>query len=324
MSDSITRCPKCGTSFRVGVAHLNSAKGAVRCGSCLNIFNAKQNLVVEESSSAKLASSKNADTDTKANQNSAKENNDDQFMDDFFDDDMLISDDMDKKPSKDEENEDIFGVTDDLQVQDTQQTKAISGASTSNLFERDYSKNDDDDDDPDDDESWALNLLKNLDEEEEDEAKAFKPWTTGQHEAQQTGSAKSKNKDQDDFQQDFADSDFDFDEDDNYADYSDYSSDYEIEDSVHDDTFQLIDEAGIEPEKESRAEPHFDRSSAFENIDMEITEDAYPATGRFYDSSMQSSYVDSIEPEPVEFAYKKGYSFWTSGWLFKLGAFPVT
>lgn len=45
MSDAITRCPKCTTSFRITEAHLKSAKGAVRCGSCLNIFNAKENLI---------------------------------------------------------------------------------------------------------------------------------------------------------------------------------------------------------------------------------------------------------------------------------------
>lgn len=45
MAENITRCPKCKTSFRISEAHLNSAKGAVRCGSCLNIFNAKEHLI---------------------------------------------------------------------------------------------------------------------------------------------------------------------------------------------------------------------------------------------------------------------------------------
>lgn len=36
----ITRCPKCGTAFRVTQSQLQSAKGAVRCGSCLNVFKA--------------------------------------------------------------------------------------------------------------------------------------------------------------------------------------------------------------------------------------------------------------------------------------------
>jgi predicted Zn finger-like uncharacterized protein len=38
----ITRCPKCGTAFRVTPSQLQSAKGAVRCGSCLNVFKAQE------------------------------------------------------------------------------------------------------------------------------------------------------------------------------------------------------------------------------------------------------------------------------------------
>lgn len=41
----ITRCPKCGTAFRVTPGQLQSAKGAVRCGSCLNVFKAQEHLV---------------------------------------------------------------------------------------------------------------------------------------------------------------------------------------------------------------------------------------------------------------------------------------
>jgi predicted Zn finger-like uncharacterized protein len=37
-----TRCPKCGTAFRVTQSQLQSAKGAVRCGSCLNVFKAQE------------------------------------------------------------------------------------------------------------------------------------------------------------------------------------------------------------------------------------------------------------------------------------------
>lgn len=41
----ITRCPVCDTSFRITEAQLHTAKGAVRCGSCLQIFKAMDNLV---------------------------------------------------------------------------------------------------------------------------------------------------------------------------------------------------------------------------------------------------------------------------------------
>ena len=45
MSDMVTRCPACSTSFRITPGQIQKARGAVRCGSCLHIFNAEQHLV---------------------------------------------------------------------------------------------------------------------------------------------------------------------------------------------------------------------------------------------------------------------------------------
>ncbi|MET0356364.1 MAG: DUF3426 domain-containing protein [Cellvibrio sp.] len=45
MTQMVTRCPTCATAFRVTSTQLESAKGAVRCGSCLNIFKAQDYLV---------------------------------------------------------------------------------------------------------------------------------------------------------------------------------------------------------------------------------------------------------------------------------------
>lgn len=47
----VTRCPKCGTAFRITAAQLESAKGAVRCGSCLHVFKAQSSLVTKPSDS---------------------------------------------------------------------------------------------------------------------------------------------------------------------------------------------------------------------------------------------------------------------------------
>lgn len=44
-NQQITRCPKCGTAFRITRTQLQSANGAVRCGSCLNVFKAMDYLV---------------------------------------------------------------------------------------------------------------------------------------------------------------------------------------------------------------------------------------------------------------------------------------
>ena len=43
----VTRCPHCQTSFRVGDEQLEAANGYVRCGSCLQVFNATEYFVGE-------------------------------------------------------------------------------------------------------------------------------------------------------------------------------------------------------------------------------------------------------------------------------------
>lgn len=48
----ITRCPKCGTAFRVTPSQLQSARGSVRCGSCLNVFKAQDYIVASTSEPA--------------------------------------------------------------------------------------------------------------------------------------------------------------------------------------------------------------------------------------------------------------------------------
>jgi predicted Zn finger-like uncharacterized protein len=50
MTDSfVTQCPHCQTSFRVSHAQLSVARGAVRCGSCLQVFNAARQLLEQRS-----------------------------------------------------------------------------------------------------------------------------------------------------------------------------------------------------------------------------------------------------------------------------------
>ena len=46
-SSLVTQCPHCRTSFRVNQAQLGAAKGAVRCGACLHVFNAVQHMLGE-------------------------------------------------------------------------------------------------------------------------------------------------------------------------------------------------------------------------------------------------------------------------------------
>ncbi|WGO97747.1 zinc-ribbon and DUF3426 domain-containing protein [Saccharophagus degradans] len=126
MSDAITRCPKCTTSFRITEAHLKSAKGAVRCGSCLNIFNAKENLISQPKPEPKPAAP----------------------VDD--EDDILISDDMGVEDEITDESQSEF--------EDTFFFAKSAGQHETNLFERELVQ-DENDQESSDDESWALNLL---------------------------------------------------------------------------------------------------------------------------------------------------------------------
>ena len=43
----ITQCPKCDTRFRVSEEQLRRAGGRVRCGACLDIFPATENLALQ-------------------------------------------------------------------------------------------------------------------------------------------------------------------------------------------------------------------------------------------------------------------------------------
>lgn len=59
MAEMITRCPQCDTAFRITPGHLRSARGSVRCGSCLQVFNARENLT---ENSLKALAAAEADT----------------------------------------------------------------------------------------------------------------------------------------------------------------------------------------------------------------------------------------------------------------------
>ena len=47
VTDSITRCPNCETTFRVTSSQLSVADGKVRCGTCLRVFNASDHMLLE-------------------------------------------------------------------------------------------------------------------------------------------------------------------------------------------------------------------------------------------------------------------------------------
>lgn len=63
MTDSfVTQCPHCQTSFRINRAQLGAAHGAVRCGACMRVFNAAQQLLVNQNLAGKTAPAQSKST----------------------------------------------------------------------------------------------------------------------------------------------------------------------------------------------------------------------------------------------------------------------
>ena len=60
----VTQCPHCRTSFRVNHAQLGAAHGAVRCGACLHVFNAAQQLLAQRQNQPTATTSANVATPT--------------------------------------------------------------------------------------------------------------------------------------------------------------------------------------------------------------------------------------------------------------------
>ncbi len=65
MTDSfVTQCPHCQARFRVSHAQLNVARGVVRCGSCLQVFNAVRQLLEQRANAPAAAPEKPAAGET--------------------------------------------------------------------------------------------------------------------------------------------------------------------------------------------------------------------------------------------------------------------
>lgn len=153
MTHMVTRCPKCATAFRITTTQLESAKGSVRCGSCLHIFKANDNLV-SAAPTAKETEPQAQETtpevqDLKKIVLDEQNSHADHDIDIEIDDDTLISDDMDLS-KKDESSYEFEGYLDiDLRPKQTM-----------SLFERNIQPEPETDTEDDAvDESWAEELL---------------------------------------------------------------------------------------------------------------------------------------------------------------------
>lgn len=186
MSNMVTRCPKCATSFRITSAQLQSAKGAVRCGSCLHIFKAQDHLLSVDAPVKKTATP--AASPAPATKTApavaapatpktppgppvpepktapeqplfSQAEIDDRFA--LDDDDILISDDMDQANIK-PEVDDIYGVNEFIDAGST----PLSSVSLFERNPRDIPNKDQDTTD----ESWAESLLDEVIQEDKIDA----------------------------------------------------------------------------------------------------------------------------------------------------------
>ncbi len=186
----VTRCPKCGTAFRITSAQLQSARGAVRCGSCLHVFKAQEHLVdiaakaknpaaqtqpaTKPSKPSKpIAEPKHTETNvtaaphnkpatatkpaTPAQQTSLA------FNQPSDDEDLLISDDMEEQEKTEASKYEFDGFLD----------IEVPPPASSSLFERPLTTNSKDNEpEAHIDESWAEQLIDEEDEQLEQQSPA--------------------------------------------------------------------------------------------------------------------------------------------------------
>jgi len=156
----VTRCPKCNTAFRITSAQLQSAKGAVRCGSCLHVFKANDHLVTLPKQSPPETVTP---LPTTALAQPAKSVAEDNAPEDtgLEDDDLLISDDMDSPKAKQDAQYEFEGFLD----------IDVKPAGKTSLFDRPIDPIDKADTDSEAvDESWAEMLM-----DDEDQAQPATP-----------------------------------------------------------------------------------------------------------------------------------------------------
>lgn len=170
MTDKITRCPKCSTAFRVSDVHLQSAKGVVRCGSCLTVFDAKAHMETPRARKSQTESSKpseQASNNAKPSQNpaaakqpaeAAQSDREDEPSEAPRPSKNLSMSKASAKPEKESYSFDDDIITDDEHYAPQSSKSDTKSTSVERLK--------DEDQDDADDESWALDLLKDDSEPE--------------------------------------------------------------------------------------------------------------------------------------------------------------
>jgi predicted Zn finger-like uncharacterized protein len=139
MAELVAQCPQCKTAFRVTDEQMQSAHGAVRCGSCLHIFMAPEHQLQSEQE-----------------QPTQPENLD-------LDDDILIHDDLDQELNPEQvlkEVDELIGDNNDAELNDTFIDLDSIEQNNTLFIDEDHNH-----EFVSDDEAWAKDLLEEIESE---------------------------------------------------------------------------------------------------------------------------------------------------------------
>jgi predicted Zn finger-like uncharacterized protein len=156
-AEQYTRCPHCKSTFEVTPSQLSAAGGKVRCGACMEVFDALAYLIngnLEDDTNIPTEASTSSNPDS-ANQTNSKARPVEQETEE--DDDFVFEDSEEDRKEAQKSMFDESQLSDSLRAIDTSKKHAFSSDS-----------NDDDDEDQEDDEKededWANQILEDKDE----------------------------------------------------------------------------------------------------------------------------------------------------------------
>lgn len=173
-----TRCPHCQTAFRVTAEQLAAAKGAVRCGSCLQVFNATEYLL--ETTPRKPRNrpaeqlSRRPESSTDDNPQASRWEASPEAPEDAAtferDDDLLFNaDDDDDVLFMDDDEYDLADDNDDTEAESSSLEFSDSFLSLDDASDTSPAHTEDTEPDkaaPSADDSWALEMLASMEKED--------------------------------------------------------------------------------------------------------------------------------------------------------------
>ncbi len=195
----VTQCPHCGTTFKVTDAHLNAANGSVRCGACLRVFSARNHLVQDNSQAINQQTAAMQNSALVNKQEFSKEperrpqfshqedvpdfaadsDEDSEFLfSDGPEDTGVVIDDEDDFVFEDDPDDDVFEDEEDDEFGMGELSDELKnlGSGTSYEIKKEYESpapKHDSVDENTSDESWALNMIEEIEQDGKPNLKKF-------------------------------------------------------------------------------------------------------------------------------------------------------